>query len=152
MKCIGLSHGYTCFSSNRLGHVSVTFGSQPWSLLKRHWNPFLISDAEDRNSYGENRKYPTKGISCGSMPIMACAFVLCSEAAKTSADGSTERHGPDKEHVQSAVNGPVMTVNICMPIPRVAQWVLTWESVMVQFEFVLYRVRLPRAWRVSALL
>ena len=39
------------------------------------------------------------------MPIMACAFVLCCEAPKTSADGFTERHGPDKEHVQSAVGG-----------------------------------------------
>ena len=77
MKCMGLSQGYTCISANPFDQDFVTFGSQPWSLLKRHWNPFLISDADDRNSYGENRKYPTKDIFCGSMPIMACAFVLC---------------------------------------------------------------------------
>ena len=36
---------------------------------------------------------------------MSDAFVLCCEAAKTSAAGSAERHGPDKEHVQSAASG-----------------------------------------------
>ena len=80
-----------------------------------------MSNAEDRNSNGENRKYPTKGIFCGPMPIMACAFVLCSEAANTSADGSTERHGPDNEHVQSAVSGSEMFINICIAIPNVMQ-------------------------------
>ena len=56
MKCIGLSQGYTCISWNGVAQVFVTFGSQPWSLLKRHWYPFLISDAEDRKSYGENKE------------------------------------------------------------------------------------------------
>ena len=39
------------------------------------------------------------------MPIMSDAFVLCWEAAKTIAAGYAERHGPDKEHVQSAARG-----------------------------------------------
>ena len=77
MKCIGLSKGCTCISSNGFDQVFVTFGSQPWSLLKRHWNPCLISDAEDRSSYGENREEPKIGILRESMPTMACAFVLC---------------------------------------------------------------------------
>ena len=85
------------FGLNGDVQFSTTFGSQLWSVLKRHRNPFLMSDAEDRNLCDMDMEVPN---GFGPMPITPDTFVLYSEAANTNDSARTDRHGPDTEQIQ----------------------------------------------------